>query len=52
MDEFSQFLCERALAMVFFLIRDVSHYYVDIGMRYRERPIASAPSKFSRNDVI
>jgi hypothetical protein len=37
---------------VFFLIRDVSHYHVDIGMRYRERPIASALSKFSRNDVI
>ena len=30
--EFSQFLRERSYAMMFFLIRDVSRYRVQIGM--------------------
>jgi len=51
-DELSQFIRKSARAIMFFLIGDVSRHYVRIGMRYRERSIASAPRKFSRNDVI
>jgi hypothetical protein len=50
-NEFSQFLYERFYAMMFFLICDVSRHQVHIGMRYRERSIASAPSKFPRNQL-
>src|ERR671924_1942136 len=45
-DEFLQFLCVRSHAVVFFLIGDVLHYQVHIGMRHREGAIPSAPCKF------
>jgi hypothetical protein len=32
-DELSQFLCERAYAMMFFLVRDVSRHRVEVGVR-------------------
>lgn len=44
--KFSQFVSKRALAMMFFLIGDVSRYQVQIGMRHGERSITSAPGEF------
>ena len=45
-DELSQFLRERALAMMFFLVRDVSRHQVHIGMRNRERTVSPPHANF------
>jgi len=51
-NELSQFFCESAHTMMFFLFCDVPRYRVDVGMRYGESTVSPAPGKFSRNNVV
>ncbi len=52
LNEFLQFISERAHPMMFFLAGDVSRNSMQIRFGYRECAIATAPGELSLDDVV